>query len=134
MMKLPSSPDLALLLLRVGTGAFMAINHGWPKLSSFTENADKFADPLGVSPPVSLALAIVGELVCPLLLLCGLATRVAAVLAAITMSVAAFGAHADAPLTKGEHALLYAVVFTALAVAGGGRFTLDRLLFRARAT
>ena len=44
--------------------------------------------------------------------------------AAITMAVAAFGAHAGDPISDKEHALLFLVPFAVLALMGGGRYSL----------
>ena len=123
---------LGLLLLRVGFGGFMAVNHGWPKLMGFADKSAKFASFLPIPSPLSLSLAIFGELVCAILIVAGLGTRVAAVPAAITMLVAAFGAHGDDVTGDGEHALLFAIAFAAIAFTGPGRFSLDALLRKGR--
>jgi len=90
--------------------------------------ADSFPDPLGVGPQVTLVLAVLAEVVCSLLLVLGLGTRVAAVLPLVTMLVAAFVIHAGDPWAKKELALLYAVPYLTLLLAGGGRFALDRVV------
>jgi len=121
---------VGLLLLRVVFGLFLALNHGWPKLATFAEKAETFPDPLGVGGPVSLALAIFGELVCAGLVVIGLATRIAAIPAALTMLVAALVIHADSRFGDGEHALLFAGAFIAIACLGPGPISLDALLPR----
>ncbi len=120
--------DVALLMLRVGFGGFLAVNHGWTKLMTWGPKHPTFADPLGVGHPTSMALAIFGELVCSMLIVLGLGTRVAAVPALITMLVAALGVHKDSVFGDGEHALLYGAAFVALILAGGGRYSLDRVV------
>lgn len=124
---------LALLLLRLGFGGFMAVKHGWPKLMAFSAYSEKFASFLPLPSALSLSLAIFGELVCALLIVFGLSTRMAAIPAAITMLVAAFGAHGDDVTGKGEHALLYAIAFAAIGLAGPGRWSLDALVRKGRA-
>ena len=116
---------VGLLAMRVGFAGFMAMNHGWGKLMSWSEKSGKFADPLGVGHAPSLALAIFGELVCPLLIMVGFGTRLAAVPAAITMLVATFGVHGSDVLGDGEHALLFAFAFTCIALLGPGRYSID---------
>jgi putative oxidoreductase len=122
--------DGAALLLRLGVSSFMIVNHGWPKLMKFPEKHMTFSDPLGVSPSVSMALAIFGELVCPALIALGLGTRFAALPAIFTMLVAAVVVHSDAIFTKGEAALMYALAFGAILLLGAGRFSVDALLKR----
>ena len=123
-------PDLAALVLRVAFGGLMALNHGWPKLSGFAGKADTFASFLPLPSPVSLGLAVFAELVCALLIVAGLATRLAVVPAVVTMLVAAFGAHGDSVLGKGELALVFACGFAAIGLLGPGRYSLDARLFR----
>ena len=123
----PTSTDLGLLILRLWFGVSMAFLHGWPKLSGFSGMADGFPDPLGVGARNSLILAIVGELVCSLLLVLGLFTRIAALGAAITMGIAYGIIHkwALSGPQSGEMAYLYLGVFVVLFITGAGRFSVD---------
>lgn len=115
-----------LLLLRVAFGGLMIVNHGWGKLMSFSEKKGGFPDPLSVGNELSMALAIVGEVFAPALIVAGLATRLSAIPAAFTMAVAAFVVHASDPLAKKEMALVYFAAFLAIALLGPGRWSLDR--------
>ena len=127
---LPKNADLALLLLRVALGAQMLTAHGWGKLMSFSENAANFPDPLHVGHTTSAALAIVGEVVCSILLILGLFTRPAAIGSAITMTVAFLLIHGGKLRgeNNGELAFLYLIGFLAILIAGPGRFSLDDVL------
>jgi len=120
--------DLSLLLLRLGAGGLM-VPHGWGKLGRLREGLEagevRFYDWMGLGTEVSLGLAVFGELVAPAFLVLGLLTRWMSVPAAITMAVAAFGAHAGDPISDKEHALLFLVPFIALALMGGGKYSLD---------
>lgn len=123
--------SLGLLILRVGIGGYM-LTHGWGKLMMLVRGqfAD-FGDPIGVGSTLSLILAVVGEFVCPILVVLGLFTRLAAIPVVITMAVAAFVVHAEDPWTMGgdggskEPAMLFLIPFLALALAGAGRFSLE---------
>ena len=115
------------LVLRVVAGGFM-LTHGWGKLSSFSEKADFFPDPLGVGSALSLGLATFAEFFCAILLIVGLFTRFAAFNILMTMLVAGLIFHSADPFGKKELALLYGVVFLYFTVVGGNRFSLDRLL------
>jgi putative oxidoreductase len=46
------------------------------------------------------------------------------------MLVAAFIIHADDPFRKQEFALLYAVPYLTLILTGGGKFSIDALIFK----
>lgn len=120
-----------LLILRVAVGGMM-LTHGWPKLGRLLQTPDRFADPLGLGPEVSLGLAVFGELICAALIVCGAATRLAAVPLLVTMLVAAFVVHGDDPFAKKEMALLYGAGALTLVLTGPGRFSIDALVRRYR--
>jgi putative oxidoreductase len=138
-----------LLILRLGIGGFL-LTHGLGKLKMLLAGGfGKFGDPIGLGPVASLILVTTSEFLCAILVMLGLATRVAAALPVISMSVAAFVAHAGNPWTseKGyllfmsgqaktwfskEPALLYLIAMLTLAFTGAGRFSLDDLIWRHR--
>lgn len=81
-----------------------------------------------------LGLAGVLEFFGGLLLVAGLFTRPVALLLSGEMAVAYFTVHLPRGLfpiaNGGELALLYSFVFLAIAAAGGGSFSLDRVAFK----
>src|SRR5688500_226551 len=93
---------VGLVILRVGSGGFMLVMHGWGKLVSFGARSATFSDPLGVGSTLSLALAVFAEVFCAIAVMLGLATRGAAAMLVITMWVAAFLHHAADPWSKKE--------------------------------
>lgn len=127
---LPTSVDLGLLVLRVWIGFSMLILHGWPKVSGYSAMLEKWQDPLGIGKQASLIGAIFGELVCSGLIVLGLATRFAALVAAFTMGVAFFIAHKGVLKGpgSGEMAFLYMAVFVTLILTGPGKLSLDAKL------
>lgn len=124
--------DLGLFVLRAGFGGLMVLGHGWGKVAHYSTMADKFMDPLGLGPHVSLALAAFAEFFAALLVVLGLFTRPALVVLVIEMGVAAFIQHAGAELAVAEKALLYFTAFASLLLTGPGRFSLDHLIFGRR--
>jgi putative oxidoreductase len=149
-----TATSAGLLVLRVGIGGFMA-THGWGKVQMVIDGRfAEFGDPVGIGSGPSLVLAAGAEFVCALLVVLGLATRLAALPPAITMFVAAFVAHGRDPWTmqegfrrfmakeaeswaSREPALLFLIPFLALVLTGAGRFSLDALVgprLRARRT
>ncbi|WP_299228899.1 DoxX family protein [uncultured Psychroserpens sp.] len=115
--------DLALLILRVGFSGFM-LTHGIPKMNMLSNPSD-FGDPIGIGATLSLILAIIGEVVAPIMLIIGFKTKWAAIPAAITMLVAAFIVHAKDDLATKEHALLYLIAFVVMFLAGAGKYSID---------
>lgn len=125
---LPRSVDVGLLVLRLWLGVSLLVLHGWNKLTSFSETASTFPDPLGVGSRVSLALTIFAEVGCAVLIVVGLLTRAAALVQMILMGVAFFivkkASLASGP-GSGELAFIYLAGFVTLFLAGAGRFSFD---------
>ncbi|MFZ9933328.1 MAG: DoxX family protein [Chthoniobacterales bacterium] len=125
--------NLGLLVLRVWLGLSMLLLHGWPKVEKYAGLSEGFPDPLGVGPAMSLNLAIFAEVFCALLLVVGLAARLAALPLVVTMAVAFFVVHGGVLTGKGngEMAFVYLAGFVALFIAGPGRHSFDHLILRA---
>ena len=142
--------DLALVLLRL-SGLGMALAHGYGKVAALAAGeGDGFiagVETLGFPLPWLFAwAAALAEFLGGLCVALGLGTRVAAASAGFAMFVAAFvrhrahqhllvalGAVQVSEETRGswgnpELALVYLLAFGALALTGGGRFSLDRVL------
>ena len=86
----------------------------------------EFADPFGIGQAPSLFLAVVGEFICPLLMIIGFKTRWAAIPAAITMFVAAFMIHGADPFGRKELPLLYLAFFVIIMLLGPGKYSVDK--------
>ena len=123
-----NSRDIGLLFFRIMIGGLMIVGHGYGKLMDATGEAPKFADPLGLGEGVSLWLAVGAEFFCGLLVIVGLATRLACVPLVITMVVAAFIVHGADPLGDKEMALVYGSSFVLLMLTGPGRLSLDGVI------
>lgn len=124
--------SIGLLILRLGFGGYM-LTHGWGKLQMlFRGQFDEFPDPLGIGSGLSLTLAVLGEVLFPVLVILGLLTRLSAAPVVITMAVAAFVIHASDPWSGGspskELALLYLIAFLTLIFTGAGRYSLDAVV------
>lgn len=117
--------NTALLVLRLGFSGMM-LTYGIPKLMRVFEGDLSFGDPIGIGSTASLILVIIGEAICPVLLIVGFKTRWMAIPPAITMAVAAFVVHADDPFETKEKALLFLVGFVAIALLGAGKYSIDK--------
>lgn len=125
----PVSEDLGQLVLRVSAGGTMFWQHGWPKLMSFAERTDSFADPFGLGSTFSLILIVFAEVVCAALVVLGLWTRAALIPLIIGMAVIVFMVKGDADFKEKELAMIYMCAFITLLLTGSGRFAVGRISF-----
>jgi len=125
---------IALLVARVGIAALM-LTHGIPKMIMLFSGAPvQFPPVMGLSAELSLGLVVFAEMFCSVFLLAGFATRLATIPLIITMLTAVLFIHAADPFAKQEPALQYLLVYIVLLFTGGGKFSIDYLLQRERAT
>lgn len=124
-MKNPLFKDIGLAFFRIAVSAMM-LTHGLPKFQKLISGNFEFGDPIGIGATPSLFLAVIGEFICPILIIVGFKTRLAAIPAAITMAVAAFIAHAADDFGTKEKALFYLVAFITIILVGPGKFSADR--------
>jgi putative oxidoreductase len=122
--------DLAILLLRVFTGALL-IHHGFEKLNDINNFADAFVRPLHLPFPVTLSyIAAFSEIVGSWSLIIGLGTRLGASAILGTMSVAIY----HALVTSGfniyllELLALYFSSAISIILLGPGKFSADYLV------
>lgn len=120
---------IGLLFLRIFVGGTMLLAHGVPKLldpKPFIEALSSNGFPL---PNIMAYLSISAEAIFPLFVILGVFTRISALIAAINMFVALFVFHLNIkgdPFANLEKAFLYMIIFTFIAIAGGGDVTLKR--------
>ncbi len=119
----------ALSVLRIITG-FLFLWHGSQKLLGFPPSGQGGGDSL---PPLMLVAGIL-ELGGGILFLLGLFTRPVAFLLCGLMAVAYFMVHAPGGflpiVNKGEPAVVYCFIFFYFIFAGGGAWSLDRLIWK----
>ena len=125
-----NSIDVALLVARIGIAGFM-LTHGLPKLMMLFGDAPvQFPGIMGMGPEFALVLTVLAEVVCSILILLGLGTRLATIPLIFTMAVAVFYVHAADPFATQEMGLLYLLMYTTLFFLGSGKFSLDAALVK----
>jgi putative oxidoreductase len=127
----PAFPNAALLALRVVVGVTFLL-HGLDKLGDLSATEQQFAS-FGIPAPALMAPFVgVTETLGGLLLIAGLATRLAGAALTVDMLVALATAHDELKFFAGdggiEVELLVAGASLALALAGAGRISLDDAL------
>lgn len=113
-----------LLWARIVLGVLMILNHGLPKIEKYEVLKTEFYNFMGLGPQFSLTLAILAEVMCSLLIIFGLFTRLATIPLIITMIVAV-SANNWAVLGKAEMGFLYLAGFVFLFLIGPGSYSLD---------
>lgn len=124
-MKNSSLVHVGLAILRILPSAFM-LTHGFPKFQNLISGNTEFLNPLGLGQAPTLFLTVIGEFICPILLIIGYKTRWAAIPSAFTMGVAAFIVHSGDPFGKKELALMYLTIFVVIFLLGPGKYSVDR--------
>ena len=122
--------SFAVLVLRIGAGVAMMINHGLDKLMHFAQKAPRFADPFHIGSTTSLSLVVFAEFFCAAFIILGLFTRLACIPLIVAMSVALFSAHKGEFFGVGESAGIFLSCFVALLFLGPGKVSLDRFIAR----
>lgn len=116
---------IGLAFFRISMSAMM-LTHGLPKFQKLISGDFEFADPIGMGTAPSLFLTVIGEFICPILIIIGYKTRLASIPTVITMLVAAFIVHAADAFESKEKALLYLVGFATIVLLGPGKYSIDR--------
>lgn len=118
--------DYGLLVLRLTFGFCIMYGHGYSKLTRLLGSEEiRFADPYGLGPVVSLGLATFAEVICAILLMLGLFTRIALIPLTVVVTTAFFAVHINDPFGQQEKVILFAGAFIALFLMGPGRLSLD---------
>jgi len=117
----------AMLLLRLGVGILM-MNHGYQKLTHFSELEPKFMNFMGMGSTVSLALLVFAEFFCSIFLVLGLFTRLAAIPLIIATCVMIFKAHNGDVLGDAQTATLFLTGYLVLLFVGPGKVSVDGMI------
>ena len=126
--------DISLFILRFLPSYYMVANHGWKKIINpekwerygnfFTKY---FGDILDFANVPFGFMASFSESICAIMVLAGIFTQPASILIAFTMLVAAM--HHITGTGSPENAFVFFSIYTAIALVGPGRYSLDFLIF-----
>jgi putative oxidoreductase len=120
------NPNIGLLLLRVSLGGLFVL-HGINKIQNGVEGMKGMMSAKGL-PEFMVYGAYIGEVLAPLLIILGIATRPAALTVAFTMAIAIYVAHSGDLFELGKHGgsmielpLLYLFGALTLVFTGSGK-------------
>ncbi|CAN5879523.1 DoxX family protein [soil metagenome] len=119
--------NFTMLLLRLVFGILL-MNHGYGKLSHFTDTAQHMPSLFGMGPSVTTALVVFAEFFCALFIVLGLFTRMACIPVIICMGYALFKAHNGDVFGQGETATLYMAAYAAILIVGPGKVSVDGMI------
>ena len=125
--------DIAYTLIRVVVG-YILLMHGWLKVGTFgLAGVSGFMAKQGLEPATAFAVAaMILETVGAVCIIIGLFTRFFAAAIAIELGIALLAAHLKAGffVSNGgfEYVLLLGIVMFAIAIRGGGPYSVDRLI------
>ncbi|AVH36325.1 LysR family transcriptional regulator [Pseudomonas monteilii] len=131
----PQSPSLSatgLLFMRVMAALLLLFIHGLPKLLDWSGELQRIEDPFGLGAPLTLGLAVFAEVVCPLLLLLGVAARLACLPVLAVLLVALVVVHPDWTLEQGQFAWLLVALYGGLALTGPGAYSVSGYFCRGK--
>ena len=117
--------DRALQLNRIMVSSSLLIIHGLAKLKHFRAGSQEFPDPFHWGPDFTFYFACFATVSCPLLIMAGVFTRVAA---AFGLSVTLTGlllVHAHDPLVEKDTPYIYSVALSTIFLLGPGKYSLD---------
>lgn len=126
------SMNFAIAFLRIFSGLMM-IPYGWGKVERYeTLKENFFGDPIGIGDEASLIVCIFQQIFCSIMLVLGVQSRFAALMLFANMAVAVKFHFFDPFCAVKALPTLFLGIYAFLIISGGGRFSLDNLIFRNR--
>jgi len=120
--------DLWYPMLRITAGATLFM-HGWAKLHSGVTPVVGSMVKAGLAPPTAFAyFTIFLETVGAICIVLGLFTRLFAAIIAIEMAIICFVIMMPAGYFRMEPTLIWGILYFAIALRGGGPYSLDRVI------
>lgn len=125
-----AASDVALCWLRISGCLMLMSVHGLPKLLHFQRELGLIEDPFGMGSGLTLSLAIFAEVLCPVLIIVGVLTRLATLPILFLLAVSVILVHPEWSLAEGQFAWLLLIIFSTIFIAGSGRMALGSNLSR----
>lgn len=118
--------DKALLLNRILVSSSLLFIHGLAKLKHFHAGGNEFPDPFHWGPDFTFYFACFATVFCPLLIMAGVFTRIAAAFALSITLTGLLLVHAHDPLVIKDTPYIYSVALATIFLLGPGKYSLDQ--------
>ncbi|MGQ7935971.1 DoxX family protein [Paraburkholderia sp. D1E] len=112
----------ALLFLRVAASVLLLVVHGLPKATHYSSQLAVIEDPLHLGKTLTLGIAIFAEVLCPVLMIAGIATRLAALPMMVITLMALTLVHPEWTLDQPQFAWMLLILFGTIVIGGAGRY------------
>ena len=119
--------NFGMFVLRVASGLLLA-HHGYQKLVKFNTLKHSFMNFMHLGSTMSLTLITFAELVCGVLLILGLFTRLACIPIIIGMGVVVFVASHAQIFAQGEKGMIYLAATVTILCCGPGKISVDGMM------
>lgn len=126
--------SLGLLLLRVGASLSLLWGWGIDVVLRYRVGGIVFPDPLQIGIGPSWALAVIAVVVCPVLVILGVATRLSLLAPMLGQLFWVFSTPATTAWEHREGPALYALIFLVLWHTGPGEYSLDERVLSGRSS
>lgn len=125
----PYSADLGILLVRLTLGGLFAW-HGYDALLHYDLYLSMSKSTIGLGANLEFHLVVFAQLICGITVALGFLTRLSVIPLFIIMTVAFFVAHKNDPFVAKESPFTFWLLCLPVFVFGGGRFSIDRFIFK----
>jgi putative oxidoreductase len=120
--------DIGLLFLRVSASVLVLIVHGLPKIAHYRREASVIEDPFHLGKKLTIAFAIFAEVICPVLIIFGIATRLSALPVIVVTAIALLRVHPEWTIDQAQFAWMLLILFGTIVIAGPGQYALSSWL------
>ena len=120
--------DIANLYLRLFIGGVVLL-HNIGKMQTYNEIIDTFPSLLFDSPTLTFAVFTIAEVAFAMMIMCGLWIRFASFLMALGMFLSIFVVVPTSGMTAETLQFIYMGIYIFFVIAGGGRYSLDTVLW-----
>ena len=122
--------SLGLLFFRVAVSVELILVHGLKKLGIGVNSAEQVPNPLHLPELLNHGFAVTANVILPLFVILGLATRLAVLPTLAITLTGYFVVHGDDPLPERDIPFMYSISFLLLLIAGAGKYSIDSIIFK----